>query len=110
MSESDWIEYKCKSGQPIFLCNKVTGVHKWPPGYYDVSDCLFQSSNKHDFINCIQSSHNVTLDSLNKVHCIINILENVFLAIGKNLKFTTNFDCRVLFAIIISSYCIYLCT
>jgi len=31
--EDDWIKYKCKSGQTIFLYNKVTGVHKWPPGY-----------------------------------------------------------------------------
>jgi len=38
--ESDWIEYKCKSDQPIFLCNKVTGVHKWPPGYNDVSHSI----------------------------------------------------------------------
>jgi len=38
--ESDWIEYKCKSDQPIFLCNKVTGVHKWPPGFDDVSHSI----------------------------------------------------------------------
>jgi len=33
----DWIEYQCKSGQTIFLYNKVTGEHKWPPEYNDVS-------------------------------------------------------------------------
>jgi len=38
MAESDWIAYKCKSGQTIFLYNKVTGVHKWPPGYNDVRE------------------------------------------------------------------------
>jgi len=35
--EDDWVKYKCKSGQTIFLYNKVTGVHKWPPGFNNVS-------------------------------------------------------------------------
>jgi len=35
--EDDWINYKCKSGETIFLYNKVTGEHKWPPGYNNVS-------------------------------------------------------------------------
>lgn len=35
--EDEWIKYRCESGQVIFHYNKVTGVHKWPPGYYDVS-------------------------------------------------------------------------
>jgi len=36
--EEDWINYKCKSGQTIFLYNKITGEHKWPPGNNNVSD------------------------------------------------------------------------
>ena len=28
--DTNWIEYKCKSGQTLFIYNKVTGEHKWP--------------------------------------------------------------------------------
>ncbi|XP_020909164.1 zinc finger protein 583 isoform X2 [Exaiptasia diaphana] len=30
--DTNWIEYKCKSGQTLFIYNKVTGEHKWPTG------------------------------------------------------------------------------
>ncbi|KXJ23227.1 zinc finger protein 23 [Exaiptasia diaphana] len=28
----EWIEYKCKSGQTLFIYNKLTGEHKWLTG------------------------------------------------------------------------------
>lgn len=28
--DSSWVEYKCNSGQTLFIYNKVTGEHKWP--------------------------------------------------------------------------------
>ncbi|KXJ21634.1 hypothetical protein AC249_AIPGENE17999 [Exaiptasia diaphana] len=30
MMDTDWVEYKCKSGETLFIYNKVTGEHKWP--------------------------------------------------------------------------------
>ena len=26
---TDWYEYQCKSGQPVFYYNKATGEHRW---------------------------------------------------------------------------------
>jgi len=32
----DWIEYQCKSGQTMFVYNKVTGEHRWASGFGEV--------------------------------------------------------------------------
>jgi len=36
--EDNWIEYQCKSGQTMFVYNKVTGEHKWPHVLGQVGD------------------------------------------------------------------------
>ena len=35
--ETDWTGYNCKSGEILFVYNKVTGQHKWPAGLENVS-------------------------------------------------------------------------
>jgi len=35
--DTEWTEYQCKSGQTRFIYNKVTGEHKWPKQYNNVS-------------------------------------------------------------------------
>ncbi|KAK3749197.1 hypothetical protein QZH41_014657 [Actinostola sp. cb2023] len=31
--DTEWTEYQCKSGQTLFIYNKVTGEHKWTTQY-----------------------------------------------------------------------------
>jgi len=40
--DQKWIEYHCKSGQPLFLYNKITGEHKWAQQLGEVSTVACQ--------------------------------------------------------------------
>ena len=40
---TDWYEYQCKSGQPVFYYNKTTGEHRWLVDYSG-ADCDVQVS------------------------------------------------------------------
>ena len=37
--DTNWIEYKCKSGETLFIYNKVTGEHKWPTDVSKEKQC-----------------------------------------------------------------------
>ena len=41
---TEWTDYRCKSGQTLFIYNKVTGEHKWPTQYNNVSGILIVCS------------------------------------------------------------------
>ena len=43
--DAEWTEYKCKSGEVMFLYNKTTGEHKWPDQFSEVS-----ISRKYSFL------------------------------------------------------------
>ncbi|KXJ14589.1 oocyte zinc finger protein XlCOF6.1 [Exaiptasia diaphana] len=38
--DTNWTEYKCKSGQTLFIYNKATGEHKWPSDGSTADNCV----------------------------------------------------------------------